>query len=155
VVTRKGGTAIAIVASLAMLLLPACVPRVSRNVGVAPSPSGTARVLFVHCEDLGVTGVSVETYGVPDASARPLWRIESPVPSPATVFTVGSTPFGFDESVALRRALPAGKRVFAQVETTAGRYSVGFRALDLVPGLVLREAGAVPKASFAADACAE
>jgi hypothetical protein len=143
-----------VAASLAMLLLPACVPRVSLNVGVAPSPSGTARVLFVHCEDLGVTRVSLETYGVPDARARPLWRIESPVPSPDTLFTVGRTPFGFDESVALRGALPAGRRLFAEVRTTAGRYAVGFRALDLAPGLVLRAADAVPKASFSADACA-
>jgi hypothetical protein len=150
----KRGIAVALAASLAMLLLPACVPAVAMNVGVAPSPSGTARVLFVHCDDLGVTGVSLQTYGVPGAAARPpLWRIETTEPSPATVFTVGRAPFGFEQSVPLRRTLPAGKRLFAEVETTAGRYAVGFHALDLAPGLVVRAADAVPKESFATGAC--
>jgi hypothetical protein len=142
-----------VAASLAMLLLPACVPRVSLNVGVAPSPSGTARVLFVHCEDLGVTGVSLAVARPARPQPRPLWRIHTAAPSPASMFTVGRTPVGFHEDVALRGPLPARRQLFAEVDTTVGTYGLGFRALDLVPGLVQRPAGSVTKEAFAAGAC--
>jgi hypothetical protein len=144
---------LALAATLAMPFQPACVPAVARNLGVTPSPSGTARLVFVHCGDRGVTGVSLSRDTAVARVPDPLWRIEARQPSPASVFTVGRTPLGFREAVPLRRPLPPFRRVFAQVETTQGRYAMGFRALDLTPGLVLRAADAVPKAAFASEAC--
>jgi hypothetical protein len=144
--------AVAVVASL-MPALPACVPRTSFNLGVMPSPFGTVRFLFVHCEDRGVTGVSLAAAHAPDAGTRPLWRIHSASPSAAAVFTVGRTPLGFAEDVALRRELPPARRLFANVETTAGSYALGFRALDLLPGLVQRPADSVTREAFAEGAC--
>ncbi len=84
---------------------------------------------------------------------RPLWRIRSETPSPASVFTLGRTPLGFREDVPLRRALPPHRRLFAQVDTTVGRYALGFRTLDLAPGLVTRPAGSVTAEAFAQGAC--
>ena len=150
---RRRWLTVVLAASL-MPALPACVPRTSFNLGVMPSPFGTVRFLFVHCEDRGVTGVSLAAARAPDAGTRPLWRIRTESPSAATVFTVGRTPLGFDEDVALRHALPAGRRLFANVETTAGSYAMGFRALDLVPGRVQRPADTVTKEAFAEGACA-
>ncbi|MBA3689905.1 MAG: hypothetical protein H0W82_00645, partial [Actinobacteria bacterium] len=51
----------------------------------------------------------------PQGAVRPLWRIRSETPSPASVFTLGRTPLGFREDVPLRRALPPRRRLFAQV----------------------------------------
>jgi hypothetical protein len=149
---RRGLLAVAVAASLTMLL-SACVPRTSFNLGVMPAPFGSLRFLFVHCEDAGITGVSLSTARAPRAGTRPLWRIRSDPPSAASIFTVGRTPLGFSEDVSLRRELPTSRRLFAQVETTAGRYALGFRALDLVPGLVQRPADRVTKEAFAAGAC--
>jgi hypothetical protein len=70
------------------------------------------------------------------------------------MFTVGRTPLGFDEDVSLHRAMPPNRQLFAQVDTTVGRYALGFRALDLVPGLVRWPAGSVTKEAFAQGACA-
>lgn len=148
---RRGGLAVAVAASLTMLL-PACVPRTSFNLGVMPAPFGSLRFLFVHCEDAGITGVSLSAARAPRAGTRPLWRIRSDPPSAASIFTVGRTPLGFSEDVSLRREPPASRRLFAQVETTAGRYAVGFRALDLVPGMVQRPADRVTKEAFGAGA---
>ena len=133
-----------------MLLLPGCVPATSFNLGLVPTAFGSVRFLFVHCEDSGVTGVSLTGAG---AGARPLWRIRSDAPSAASSFTVGRTPVGFSEDVALRRQLPPVRLLFAQVDTTSGRYAVGFRALDLVPGMVRRTTDTVTKEAFAAGAC--
>jgi hypothetical protein len=149
---RRRWLAVAVVASL-MPLLPSCVPRTSFNVGVTTSPFGTLRFLFVHCEDLGVTGVSLDVARPPEAVPHPLWRIDTESPSPASVFTVGRTPVGFREEVRLRRALPPRRRLFAEVDTTNGRYAMGFRALDLLPGLVQRPADSVTKEAFAEGAC--
>ena len=150
---RRRWLAVAVVASL-MPLLPSCVPRTSFNVGVTASGFGSVRFLFVHCEDLGVTGVSLALARPPGAVAHPLWRIQAESPSPASVFTVGRTPLGFHEDVPLRRAMPPHRQLFAQVDTTVGRYALGFRALDLVPGLVRWPAGSVTKEAFAQGACA-
>jgi hypothetical protein len=150
---RRRWLAVAVVASL-MPLLPSCVPRTSFNVGVTASGFGTVRFLFVHCEDLGVTGVSLAVARTPEAPDRPLWRIHTESPSPASVFTVGRTPVGFHEDVPLHRAMPPHRQLFAQVDTTVGRYALGFRALDLVPGLVRWPAGSVTKEAFAQGACA-
>jgi hypothetical protein len=133
--------------------LASCVPALASNIGVAPTPTGTARILFVHCEDAGVTSVALEAVHRGGDPPRALWRVEARDPSPATIFTVGKTPVGFHEVVGLRRAFPPVRRLFAEVGTTAGRYGVSFRALDLEPGIVLRPDGAVPKASFAEGAC--
>lgn len=150
---RRRWLTVVLVASL-VPALPGCVPRISFNLGVMPSPFGTVRFLFVHCEDRGVTRVSLAAARSPEAGTRPLWRIRTESPSAAAVFTVGRTPLGFDEDVALRRALPAGRRLFANVETTTGSYAMGFRALDLAPGLVQRPADTVTKEAFAEGACA-
>jgi hypothetical protein len=143
-----------LVLSMSLLgLIASCVPALASNIGVAPTPTGTARILFVHCEDAGVTGVALEAVRRGGDPPRPLWRIETGDPSPATIFTIGKTPVGFHEVVGLRGAFPPVRRLFAQVDTTAGPYGVSFRALDLEPGIVLRPDGAVPKASFADGAC--
>ena len=146
---RRSGLA----AAALVLLLPSCVPRTSFNLGVMPSPFGTVRFLFVHCEDAGVTAVSLSASSSSEARTRTLWRIRSESPSAASVFTVGRLPVGFSEDVALRRDLPPMQRLFAQVDTTAGRYATGFRALELVPGLVQRPADSVTKEAFARGAC--
>lgn len=150
---RRRWLAIAVVVSL-MPMLPSCVPRTSFNVGVTASAFGTVRFLFVHCEDLGVTGVSLAVAHTPEAAGRPLWRIRADTPSPASVFTVGRTPLGFHEDLPLHRAMPPHRQLFAQVDTTVGRYALGFRALDLVPGLVRWPTGSVTKEAYAQGACA-
>lgn len=149
---RRRWLTVALAASL-MPALPACVPRTSFNLGVMPSPFGTVRFLFVHCEDRGVTGVSLAAARAPDAGTRPLWRIRSESPSTAAVFTVGRTPFGFAEDIALRGELPPQRRLFASVETTTGSYAMGFRALELIPGLVRGPVETVTKEAFAQGAC--
>ena len=149
---RRRWLAVAVAASLAPLCV-SCVPRTSFNVGVTTSPFGTVRFLFVHCEDLGVTGVSLAVARAHEAAARPLWRILTESPSPASVFTVGRTPVGFHEDVPLRRRMPPQRRLFAEVDTTVGTYALGFRALDLLPGLVQRPADSVTKEAFAEGAC--
>jgi hypothetical protein len=150
---RTRWLALAVVATM-MPALPACVPRTSFNLGVMPSSFGTVRFLFVHCEDRGVTGVSLAAARAPDAGTRPLWRIRSESPSTAAVFTVGRTPLGFAEDVALSGELPPHRRLFANVETTAGSYAMGFRALELIPGLVRGPTETVTKEAFAQGACA-
>ena len=110
---RRRWLAVAVVASL-MPLLPSCVPRTSFNVGVTASPFGTVRFLFVHCEDLGVTDVSLAVARAPAAATRPLWRIHTESPSPASMFTVGRTPLGFHEDVPLHRAMPPHRQLFAR-----------------------------------------
>lgn len=144
---------LAVAAAWLVLLVPACVPRTSFNLGVMPSPFGTVRFLFVHCEDAGITAVSLSAAGSPGAPTPPLWRIRAETPSPASLFTVGRSPVGFSEDVALRRELPPRRRLTAQVDTTTGRYAMGFRALELVPGLVQRPADSVSKEAFARGAC--
>ncbi|MEP6476547.1 MAG: hypothetical protein ABJC60_04675 [Actinomycetota bacterium] len=69
------------------------------------------------------------------------------------MFIAGRTPLGFQEDVALRRALPLHRHLFAQVDTTVGTYALGFSALDLVPGLVQRPADSVTEQEFAEGAC--
>jgi hypothetical protein len=149
---RRRGFPIA-VALACLAPLASCVPALATNVGVMPTSSGTAKILFVHCEDTGVTSVALEAARRSGDPPRLLWRIRSAHPSAATIFTVGRTPAGFREVVRLHRAFPPLLRLFAQIGTTAGRYGVSFRALDLEPGIVLRPGGAVPKASFADGAC--
>jgi hypothetical protein len=150
---RRRVLSVAVALPLVVLLLPSCVPRTSFNVGVTPSPFGTVRFLFVHCEDQGVTGVSLAVAHPAAPAPRPLWRIRTAAPSPAAMFTVGRTPVGFRESVPLTRALPPQRELFAQVDTTVGTYALAFRALDLVPGLVQRPVDSVTKEAFAAGAC--
>jgi hypothetical protein len=149
---RRRWLAVAVVASL-MPALPACVPRTSFNLGVMPSPLGTVRFLFVHCEDRDVTAVSLAAARAPDPGTRPLWRILTESPSPASVVTVGRTPVGFHEDVPLRHAMPPQRQLFAEGDTTVGTYALGFRALDLLPGLVQRPADSVTKEAFAEGAC--
>jgi hypothetical protein len=49
--------------------------------------------------------------------------------------------------------MPPQRRLFAEVDTTVGTYALGFRALDLLPGLVQRPADSVTKEAFAEGAC--
>jgi hypothetical protein len=149
---RRSRLAVALAVSLSALL-PSCVPRTSFNLGVMPTVFGSVRFLFVHCEDLGVTDVSLAVARPRQGATPPLWRIHAEAPSPDSVFTVGRTPLGFREEVRLRRALPPRRQLFALVETSVGSYAMGFRALDLVPGLVRRPADMVTQQAFAEGAC--
>jgi hypothetical protein len=141
--------------ALLVAWLSACTPhRLSANVGVTPSARGTARILFVHCMDQGVTGVSLARFTLRTGSGRSLWRLRASVPSAATLFTIGVTPIGFQTIIPFERALPPARPLLAQVRTTAGPYSVGFRALDLLPGSVSRPAAdMVSKPEFVDQAC--
>ena len=149
----RSGLVVVVAMLLVSALLGACVPAQAQNLGVTPSPAGTPRIVFVHCEDRGITSVALLVASAALTASHVAWRIRSPRASAASVFTVGRTPVGFHEAVPLTRRLPPHRRLYARVRTTVGSYGMAFRSLELVPGMVTRPTGPVAELTFAEQAC--
>lgn len=92
------------------------------------------------CADEAVTRVAViDTTDQPVIGTEDdlvYWEIVAPVGSRETSWTVGETPPGFREEVALRESLPTGRDLAALVDGTSvqtvGHFEVGDLRADLI-----------------------
>ena len=122
------------------LLLAGCAPSygLDSRTGVSALPDGRVQLHYALCPGERMHLVRVEELvgARPDFGVPIYWQIESLHGSSLTTYTVGETPPGFVETVALTRALPAGELL--GIEGTGDGLGMSFDRSRLTPDRVLR-----------------
>jgi hypothetical protein len=107
------------------------------RIGVSLAGDRTGiQVHFLSCLSQAVRSVRVEEArpGAPTGKEHVLWEITSEAGSKLEAFTIGQTPDGFKQSVALTRSPAQDELILAVVDTTTGSTaSIEFRSSDLKP----------------------
>jgi hypothetical protein len=122
------------------LVMVSCDPGPPQEaLGVSKTPTGGIEIRYELCPDEAIREVALfRTVGgvIGDTDDEVLWRVRSTNESHQSSFTVGDTPPGFVEEVALR-ALPGPEQELGVIVDTSRVQNVAvFRADDLRVGQV-------------------
>ncbi len=126
------------VASLLVLALTAC-DRISADdrIGVTSGEDGSVQIVYQGCDSTRLAAVALYDGNDPAVGGDEeiLWEIRSEDGGGGGVFTVGSQPEGFVETVAFQGELTDRMIAAVEIEDAVGT-SISFVPTDLEPGMV-------------------
>jgi hypothetical protein len=140
------------VAALSVWALAGC-DRISADdrIGVTSGMDGSVQILYLGCADTRLAAVALYDGNDPTVGGDEelLWEIRSEDGGDGGVFTVGSQPEGFVETVPFQGAFTDRMVAAVEIEDAVGT-SISFFLTDLEPGMVFSNGN--PSSNMGADA---